>query len=103
MAANYDAEGNYVYPEGFDPDTGEWLPGYEAAQVAWEAQYAEAQKRFEAHKAQMAVAQKADAEAAEAEPTTFSSEDGDKPEEGALASDAALAELREKLTSADSQ
>ncbi|CAB4881639.1 unannotated protein [freshwater metagenome] len=103
MAANYDAEGNYVYPEGFDPDTGEWLPGYEAAQVAWEAQYAEAQKRFEANKAQMAVAQKADAEAAEAEPTTFSSEDGDKPEEGALASDAALAELREKLTSADSQ
>ncbi len=101
MAANYDAEGNYLYPEGFDPDTGEWLPGYEAAQTQWEAQYAEAQKRFEAHKLQMADAQKADAEAADAEPTSFSSEEGEQVETGALASDAALAELREKLTSSD--
>ena len=101
MDANYDAEGNYVYPEGFDSDTGEWLPGHEAAQTQWEAQYAEAQKRFDAHKVQMADAQKADAEAADAEPTSFSSEEGEQVETGALASDAALAELREKLTSSD--
>ena len=49
----------------------------------------------------MADAQKADAEAADAEPTSFSSEDGEQVETGALASDAALAELREKLTSSD--
>ena len=30
MAASYDAEGNYLYPEGFDPDTGEWREGFDA-------------------------------------------------------------------------
>ena len=29
MAATYDAEGNYIYPEGFDPETGEWLEGFD--------------------------------------------------------------------------
>ena len=29
MAAEYDEEGNYKYPEGFDPNTNEWLAGYE--------------------------------------------------------------------------
>src|SRR5919108_4887939 len=29
MRATYDEQGNYVYPEGFDSETGEWLPGYE--------------------------------------------------------------------------
>ncbi len=27
MAAEYDEQGNYKYPEGFDPETNEWLPG----------------------------------------------------------------------------
>ena len=27
MEAQYDDKGNYIYPEGFDPDTQEWLPG----------------------------------------------------------------------------
>jgi small subunit ribosomal protein S1 len=31
MAASYDAQGEYIYPEGFDPATGEWLPGFEEA------------------------------------------------------------------------
>src|SRR6476469_9469038 len=31
MEAQYDDEGNYIYPEGFDPDTGDWLPGHEEA------------------------------------------------------------------------
>ena len=43
-------QGNYVYPEGFDPETGEWLDGLRRPQrEAWEKQYAEAQLRFEAH------------------------------------------------------
>ena len=31
MAATYDTEGNYIYPEGFDPETGEWLDGLRQA------------------------------------------------------------------------
>ena len=36
MAATYDTEGNYIYPEGFDPETGEWLEGYDKQREAWE-------------------------------------------------------------------
>jgi hypothetical protein len=49
MAATYDEQGDYVYPEGFDPDTGEWLEGYEEQRAAWEEQYATARARWEAH------------------------------------------------------
>ena len=31
MPATYDEQGNYVYPDGFDSETGEWLEGYETA------------------------------------------------------------------------
>jgi small subunit ribosomal protein S1 len=97
MAAAYDEQGNYIYPEGFDPETGEWLEGYDEARETWERQYAEAQARFEAHRKQIAAAREADAEAAaggnyssgEAEPTDTSG--------GTLASDEALAALRAKL------
>ncbi len=65
MTANYDDQGNYIYPEGFDPETGEWLPGHEDAQRVWEAQYAEAQARWEAHKQQIETAKSADTEAGE--------------------------------------
>ena len=64
MEAQYDDKGNYIYPEGFDPDTQEWLPGYDAQREAWEKRYAAARERFEAHRKQLADAQKADAEAA---------------------------------------
>ena len=56
MAAEYDEAGNYKYPEGFDPEANEWLEGFDAQREAWEAQYAEAQARFEAHKVQVAKA-----------------------------------------------
>ena len=36
MAASYDAEGNYLYPEGFDPETGEWREGFDAQREEWE-------------------------------------------------------------------
>src|SRR5436190_795826 len=47
MTASYDDAGNYIYPDGFDPETGEWLPGYDTQREEWERQYAAAQARFE--------------------------------------------------------
>ncbi|MCA1710622.1 MAG: S1 RNA-binding domain-containing protein, partial [Actinobacteria bacterium] len=113
MAANYDESGNYLYPEGFDPDTGEWLPGHEEAQQKWEKQYADAQKRFQAHQEQIKRMAAADAEAAV--PTSYTSATGEEgseeapegaaaapaapaPSGGTLASDEALQALREKLS-----
>ncbi|HSK25808.1 MAG TPA: 30S ribosomal protein S1 [Jiangellales bacterium] len=94
MAATYDDQGNYVYPEGFDPETNEWLPGHEEQQAAWEKQYAEAQARWEAHKNQIEKSKETEVEAAA--PSSYTSEE---PEEsGTLASDEALQALREKLT-----
>ena len=71
MPATYDDAGQYIYPDGFDPETGEWLDGYDPQREVWEKQYAEAQLRFEAHKKQIDEARKADAEAvAETPPRT---------------------------------
>ncbi len=67
MPARYDAEGNFIYPEGFDADAQEWKPGYEAQREEWERQYAEAQARFMAHKKQKDAAKVAEAEAPAAE------------------------------------
>src|SRR2546421_27572 len=64
MAAEYDAEGNYIYPEGFDPDTQEWQEGFDKQREEWERQYAEAHLRYEAHMKQVQKAVEADAEAA---------------------------------------
>jgi small subunit ribosomal protein S1 len=118
MPATYDDQGNYVYPDGFDPDTGEWLEGYDAQREEWEQQYAEARSRFEAHRRQVAEARnKAQEEAESGEPgsgegdaeapaasraaSSASSEDEDTPA-GALASDEALAALRDKLSGGQS-
>ncbi|GAB2604094.1 30S ribosomal protein S1 [Streptomyces capparidis] len=108
MAASYDEQGNYIYPEGFDPEANDWLPGYEKQREEWERQYAEAQTRFEQHQAQVVKAREADAEAA-GEPGgqggqggggSYSSASDDSS--GALASDEALAALREKLAGGQS-
>jgi small subunit ribosomal protein S1 len=99
MTATYDDQGNYVYPEGFDPETGEWLDGYDKQREEWERQYAEAHARWEAHKKQIEDAKSADVEVGEA--SSYSSQaqpKNDAPAEGALASDEALQALREKLT-----
>ena len=113
MSASYDDAGAYQYPDGFDPETNEWLPGHEEQQAEWERQYAEARTRYEAHMKQVEEAQKAEAEAGAAgtgpAPSTYSSEapaaadedSSDAPTTGGggtLASDEALAALREKLT-----
>ncbi|NDA80414.1 MAG: 30S ribosomal protein S1 [Actinobacteria bacterium] len=60
MPARYDENGNFIYPEGFDPDSQEWKPGFEAAREEWERQYAEAQARFLAHRKQREEAQAAE-------------------------------------------
>ena len=93
MTASYDDQGNYIYPEGFDPETNEWKDGYEEQRAAWEQQYAEAQARWEAHKRQVEEAENAVREAAA--PQAYVSED---VEAGSLASDEALQALRDKLT-----
>jgi small subunit ribosomal protein S1 len=101
MEAQYDDKGNYIYPDGFDPDTQEWLPGYDSQREEWEKRYAAARERFEAHKKQSDDAQKADAQAAteSGEATSYSSDAPAAEAEGGgtLASDEALAALREKL------
>ncbi|WP_059009247.1 30S ribosomal protein S1 [Streptomyces specialis] len=114
MAASYDDQGNYIYPEGFDPEANDWLPGYEKQREEWERQYAEAQSRFEQHQAQVIKSREADAQA-EAESagsgggqpsgggggaSSYSSPQSD--DAGALASDEALAALREKLAGGQS-
>ncbi|WP_084078406.1 30S ribosomal protein S1 [Demequina sp. NBRC 110057] len=113
MTAEYDDQGNYKYPEGFDPETQEWREGFDEQREAWEADYAKAHERWEAHKQFVA---KQDEQAAEAEATepaaaaggarrggkrdagaSYSSHD-ESSDAGTLASDERLAALREKLT-----
>ena len=113
MADSYDEQGNYIFPEGFDPETNEWMEGYDEARQAWEARYAEAERRHTAHTAQIERHRAAAAEAAEqggndsnySSETNYTSEtgagapaaDGSEVEGGSLASDEQLAALREKL------
>ncbi|MQA07436.1 MAG: 30S ribosomal protein S1 [Pseudonocardiaceae bacterium] len=116
MAAEYDTEGNYIYPEGFDPETQEWQEGYDKQREEWERQYAEAHARYEQHMKQVAKAAEADAEAAAQGGGESGGESGGEQEQdysssqasaeppaatptgGSLASDEQLAALREKLS-----
>ncbi|MPZ85825.1 MAG: S1 RNA-binding domain-containing protein, partial [Actinophytocola sp.] len=110
MAAEYDNEGNYIYPEGFDPDTQEWQDGFDTQREEWERQYAEAHTRYEQHMEQVKKAAAAEAaaeaeggaETGEAGEGAYSSGGGDadapKKSGGTLASDEQLAALREKLS-----
>jgi small subunit ribosomal protein S1 len=112
MSATYDAEGNYIYPEGFDPETGDWLQGYEQQREEWELQYAAARERWEAHTRQVQTARaisedSAPAAGGEDKPAAGTAggegatarKVADKPSEptGTLATDEALAALKEKL------
>ncbi|TXL62888.1 30S ribosomal protein S1 [Aeromicrobium terrae] len=98
MTSSYDEAGNYIYPEGFDPETGEWQEGYEEARATWEKQYAEAHERWEAHKKQIEEAEKASLEAGDAGSYSAGSDTDSETDGGSLASDEALQALREKLT-----
>ncbi len=67
MADSYDEQGNYIFPEGFDAETNEWLEGFEKQREEWESRYAEAERRHKMHTAQMEKFAAAEAaEAAEA-------------------------------------
>jgi small subunit ribosomal protein S1 len=108
MAAEYDEAGNYKYPEGFDPESNEWLEGFETQREKWEKEYADAHARFEAHKTQVEAASEAEAATEESGADTAATYSSNAAEpatpaapveaEGTLASDEALAALREKLT-----
>ncbi|GGO02176.1 30S ribosomal protein S1 [Microbispora rosea subsp. aerata] len=102
MSATYDEHGNYIYPEGFDPETGEWLEGFDKQREEWERQYAEAQARFEAHRSQIEKARMEEAAAANEAAPSYGGESGSQSGGGALASDEALAALREKLAGGQS-
>ncbi|MEY4276350.1 MAG: ribosomal protein [Actinomycetota bacterium] len=104
MAADYDEQGQYKYPEGFDPATNEWKAGFEEARAKWEKEYAEAHARWEEHKRQVKVANELaatlpDAPAATESNSSYSSESAS--EAGTLAADESLAALRDKLKSAE--
>jgi small subunit ribosomal protein S1 len=98
MASSYDEAGNYVYPDGFDPETGEWQEGFDEARERWEKQYAEAHERWEAHKKQVVEAEKAASE--DSGEYSSGADESDEPT-SSLASDEALQALREKLTGPD--
>ena len=105
MPAEYDEQGNYKYPEGFDPATNEWIAGYEKQREEWETQYAAAHDLWEQHKE--FVAKELENAAASA------AEDGQAPKEekveevsnyssentsaGTLADSDQLAALRDQL------
>ena len=106
MPAEYDEQGNYKYPEGFDPATNEWIAGYEKQREEWESQYATAHDLWEQHK-EFVAKELENAEASAAE-------DGQAPKEekveevssnyssentsaGTLADSDQLAALRDQL------
>ena len=107
MADSYDEQGNYIFPEGFDPETNEWLEGFDEQRQAWEARYAESERRFQLHTAQIERNRIAAAEAAAAgESATGGNYSSETAGEAAvevtsgnsLASEEQLKALREKLT-----
>lgn len=99
MAPAFNEAGNYIGPDGFDPETGEWKAGFEAQRTEWEKEYSDAHSRWEAHRKQIGEARVADqvasVESGEGQ-SSYSTETG--AEDGAFASDEALQALRDKLT-----
>jgi small subunit ribosomal protein S1 len=104
MPTEYDDKGNYSYPEGFNPENGEWRDGFDEQRKVWEGQYADAQARWQAHKAQVAHmnAMVIEPVAAPVEaPATEQSEQVEEESAGTLSDDAGLAALRDQLGSTD--
>lgn len=101
MADSYDENNNYIFPEGFDPETNEWLEGYDEQRQEWEARYVESERRFQLHTQQIerhrAAAEEASAEAGNHGGANYSAESAPNASAGSLASDEQLAALKEKL------
>ncbi|GAA2173320.1 30S ribosomal protein S1 [Agrococcus versicolor] len=98
MLAEYDDQGNYKFPDGFDAETNEWREGFDEQREAWEAEYAAAQARWESHKEQVKNAREVEAADVAAGTSTGSTYSSESNGGGTLADDEALAALREKLT-----
>jgi small subunit ribosomal protein S1 len=104
MPTEYDEDGNYKYPEGFDPNKNEWIEGYEKERENWEAEYMKAHERWKAHKKQISEMREKDKEIAN---TSEESKVKREPKkrvrtmkahnEGALAGNEELASLKEEL------
>jgi small subunit ribosomal protein S1 len=98
MADSYDEQGNYIFPEGFDAETNEWMEGFDKQRAEWEGRYAEAERRHKMHTAQMEKFAAAEAAGHGGdEPSPSNGAPSEKSAGGSLASDAQLAALREKL------
>ncbi len=98
MVTEYDENGEYKYPEGFDVETQAWKEGSDAEREKWEQEYAAAQARWEQHKAAVAKAIEAEANAPTETSSASSSFASESSSAGTLADDEALAALREKLS-----
>jgi len=100
MAPAFDESGNYIGPEGFDPETGEWKAEFESQRTAWEREYADAHSRWEAHRKQVDQARTADQAAAAEAGESSANYSSEAPAEDSvtLATDEALQALRDKLT-----
>ncbi|MBO6020802.1 MAG: 30S ribosomal protein S1 [Aeriscardovia sp.] len=102
MTAEYDENGNYKYPEGFDPESNEWLPGYEKQREEWEAEYAAARNLWLEHR-QFVVKQRAyelenaEKEQEEEAPKAIEAS-GEESAQSALMNNGKLAELKEQLS-----
>ncbi|MBO6072008.1 MAG: 30S ribosomal protein S1 [Aeriscardovia sp.] len=103
MTAEYDENGNYKYPEGFDPESNEWLPGYEKQREEWEAEYAAARNLWLEHR-QFVVKQRAyelenaEKEQEEEEAPKAIEAQGEESAQSSLMNNGKLAELKEQLS-----
>jgi tetratricopeptide (TPR) repeat protein len=50
MSPSLDEQGNYIYPEGYDPETDSWLDGFEVQRATWERAYMQAHVRWRAER-----------------------------------------------------
>ncbi|MDR1447482.1 MAG: 30S ribosomal protein S1 [Candidatus Ancillula sp.] len=48
-AQNFDSNGNYIYPEGFDSEKNEWREGFEDQKEQWESNYIKARSIWKEH------------------------------------------------------
>jgi small subunit ribosomal protein S1 len=107
LATDFDDQGNYKYPDGFDSATSEWKPGFEDAKAKWEKEYSEAQGRWEDHKKQVKAFHELEASLPDTKPeeaaatTTSSSSEGVEASAGTLSADESLSALRDKLNEAE--
>ncbi len=99
MLTEYDEQGNYKYPDGFDQETNEWREGFDSQREKWERDYSAAQEQWEAHKKQ--VAQGIEEDAHTPASVNDDSSSSDVSSSGTLADDESLAALREKLSGKD--